>query len=92
MMRFCETIKELDRAFNPRERGFIDEDEVKMVRDMLELKGMTDDGLYHIRNACVLYFSTKKEEGERPSLATMDKMSAVVCVIDDEKFHRGMEV
>ena len=91
-MRFCESIRELDKAFTPKERGFIDEDEINMVREMLELKHMTDDGLYHIRNACVLYFSTKKEERGRPTLDTMDKMSAVVCVIDDEKFHRGMEV
>ncbi len=92
-MRFCENIRDLDRAFHPKERGFIDGDEVEMIRDYLEIKYTSNEELRHLRNSCVVYFSHKeKDETGRTTLEDMDKMSGIVCVIDHEKWSRGMEV
>lgn len=92
-MRFCDNIRDLDRDFFPKERGILDGDEVRKVREYLEIGYMSNEELCHLRNSCVVYFSHKeKDETGRTTLEDMDKMSGVVGVIDDEKWNRGMEV
>lgn len=89
MIRFCDNIRDLDIGFVPRKRGFIDRDEMNIVRETLEIIYMSNEELFNLRNAVVVYFSHHKPKDD---MVAWDKMSAIVAVIDDEKWKRGMEV
>lgn len=89
-MRFCDSIRDLDRSFTPRTRGISYGDEVDMMRASLRLKNLSNKELCHMRNAVVVYYDHYHEL--HTDMVAMDKLSAITNVIDREKWDRGMEV
>lgn len=85
MVRFCENIGDIERLFTPRNRYIIEEDEIRLVRKLLEIDKLTDEELCHLRNVVVVRLSNGDD-------VMREKISAVTVVIDDEKWRRGLEV
>lgn len=97
-------IKDLMNTFEPKRRGVITGDEVEAVKMGLCLDEMDNLALCNLRDFVVLYIANLIEEHENRYEETGDRddykairkysdiMSAICCVIDNEKFGRGLEV
>ena len=77
--------------------GFISNEESKKVKEHFCIAERSNIDLQNLRDFVVMFYgnvaNSKREKGEtEESFKTMDKMSAIVAVIDDEKWNRGMEV
>ncbi len=82
------------QAYTPKKSGIVSEDEVKMIRDTLELSERNMIELQNIRDMVVMLY-TWWNDGERKAGGNVDyrdAMSAITSVIDAEKVRRGMEV
>ncbi len=80
-------VKELNKAFAPKRAGVSSADEVALIRKSLCIKEMDNLQLQNLRDFVVMFYNAIDATRE-----DMDKMSAIVGVIDNEKFSRGMEV
>ena len=69
-------IKELEAKFAPKRFGTITKEEVELIRSTLCLDEMDVLQLQNLRDFTVIYFS------QTDTLEDMDKMSAIVSVID----------
>ena len=78
------------KDFKPKQRGVIDEGEVKKIYEQFQLKDRTDVELQNLRDFVVMYYG-RKNDAEFDA-DQWDVMSAITGVIDHEKWHRGMEV
>ena len=85
------------KDFTPVSRGFICGAEGMQIEKALELKTRSNIELQNIRDMAVMIFGRWIEEAEEKGntdavMQKMDVMSAVCCVIDQEKWKHGMEV
>lgn len=91
----AQVVNDLIDTFRPARPGVISPDEIKLVRDKLELDARTDIELQNARDMTVLLYGQAAQKcgaaGQLP-LDVMDRMSAVVGVIDEEKSKRGLPV
>lgn len=91
--------------FKFQNRGWISESETALIKKNFKIAERTDVDLQNLRDFVVMFYATKvkeemtfndslKEKDKKPdnTFELMDKMSAIVAVIDEEKFHRGLEV
>ena len=83
--------------YNPEREGFCTEAEVKMIEDHFKINMRSNVELQNLRDFVVIYYAARKdkaiEEGRRDDFYKLsDTSSAIVGVIDNNKFHRGMEV
>lgn len=93
-------ILELDEKYSPAKRGFVNASEMKAISTTLDLSARSNIELQNIRDMTVMFYSmlidAAKHEDSSPKLndwmTYSDKMSAVVCVIDNERINRGMAV
>lgn len=90
-------IKELKEKYTPEQRGVVTADEVKMIREMLELDQRNDIELQNIRDTAVMMYShwadSQQQKDNIPAATQlMDAMSAITHVIDVEKSTRGLPV
>ena len=83
-----QMIRELNKKYNPQEKGFVSKEEIVLIKDMLSLEEMDILQLRNLRDFTVLYFSSFKEK----EIDSLDKMSAITAVIDNEIFNKGGEV
>lgn len=86
--------------------GFINKNETEIVKKNFKIEERTDIELQNLRDFVVMYYTMKEKEDiafndslkekdrklDNTSFELMDKMSAIVAVIDEEKFKRGLEV
>lgn len=81
------------KDWKPQTHMIISEDEANFIISHFKIKKRSDIELQNLRDFIVLYYSAhvKNIDGE-VYMDEMDKMSAITYVIDDEKYHRGMEV
>ena len=92
------TIMELKEAYRPTQRGIVSGAEAEKIMSTLEIKSRNDIELQNVRDMTVMLYSRwsermrEKEVGDSCVMELMDAMSAICCVIDQEKFNRGMEV
>lgn len=86
--------------------GFINKNETEIVKKNFKIEERTDIELQNLRDFVVMYYTMKEKEDiafndslkekdrklDNTLFELMDKMSAIVAVIDEEKFKRGLEV
>ena len=81
------------KDWKPQEHMIISEDEANFIISHFKIKERSDIELQNLRDFVVLYYSTQvKKTDSVVYMDEMDKMSAITYIIDDEKYHRGMEV
>ena len=91
-------ITELKKVYTPAQRGIVCGAEVEKISTVLEIKSRNNIELQNVRDMTVMLYSRwsermrEKEVGDSCVMELMDAMSAICCVIDQEKFNRGMEV
>ena len=88
-------IKELKEKFTPVQRGIVAADEVKMIREMLELDWRNNIELQNVRDMVVMLYSQwsgsqRQKDNILAAMQMMDAMSAITHVIDIEKSKRGL--
>lgn len=81
-------LREFDKEFKPKRFGILSGEEVKKVMDFFQIKERTNIDLQNLRDMVVMYYALKKDK----TMDQSDVMSGIVCVIDNEKWNRGMEV
>lgn len=91
-------IKELKEVYRPAQRGIVSGTEAEQIKAMLEIKSRNNIELQNVRDMVVMLYSRwseaacAKEDCVQEMMELMDAMSAICCVIDQEKFNRGLEV
>lgn len=91
------SIQELKEKYTPANCGFCTGAEVALIREVLELDARNNIELQNVRDMSVMLYgqwsnNLRSHERHAEAMQISDAMSAVCCVIDDEKFKRGMEV
>lgn len=90
-------VMELKRIYTPAERGIVNAAEEKLIREVLELNSRNDIELQNIRDTAVMMYRRWADALQQATnisavMVTMDAMSAICCIIDQEKFKRGLDV
>lgn len=99
-------IQELREKYIPKVRGIVSSEEAKTIYEVLEIDKRNNIELQNIRDMVVMiygqwfdksrdqYLEDKKKgvQAVDKSAEYLDAMSAITCVIDHEKFKRGMGV
>ena len=89
-----QMLRELLEQYHPQERGFILDDEMELIENILHLKEMNVLALRNLRDFMVLFLSREAKENETAEniIENWDKMSAITYVIDMEIIQKGGEV
>lgn len=89
-----QMLRELLEQYHPQERGFILDDEMELIENILHLKEMNILALRNLRDFTVLFLSreTKENEITENIIENLDKMSAITYVIDMKITQKGGEV
>lgn len=90
-------VMELKKAYTPAERGIVNAAEKKLIQEILELDSRNSIELQNIRDTAVMMYSRWADTLQQTNnitaiMGVMDAMSAICCVIDQEKFNRGLDV
>lgn len=89
-------ILELKEKYAPKVRGIVSGEEAKTICEVLEIDKRNNIELQNVRDMTVMLYSkwtdSAMENDSKKAMELMDAMSAITCVIDHEKFKRGMEV
>lgn len=88
-------IMELKKVYTPTIRGIVAADEEKLIRDVLEINSRNNIELQNVRDMVVMMYSRwsgspKRADNISAIVKIMDAMSAICCVIDQEKSKRGL--
>lgn len=98
------SIMELRDKYTPAKRGIVNGAEAETINSVLEIKERSNIEIQNIRDMVVILYgqwSDKMREKYKRgqdnesfdrSMEYMDAMSAICCVIDNEKLNRGLEV
>lgn len=89
-----QMLRELLEQYHPQERGFILDDEMELIENILHLKEMNILALRNLRDFTVLFLNREAKENETTEniIENLDKMSAITFVIDMEITQKGGEV
>lgn len=85
-----QMLLKLDTTYTPREWGIVNGEERKKIESTLHVKEMDILQLRNLRDFVVLYYHSQRHDD--PSLISMDKMSAIVYIIDKEIIEKGGEI
>ena len=89
-------IQELREKYAPKVRGIVSGEEAKIIYEVLEIDKRNNIELQNVRDMTVMLYSkwtdSAMENDSKKAMELMDAMSAITCVIDHEKFKRGMGV
>ena len=83
-----QMIRELNKIYNPKEKGIVLNEEIILIKKTLHLEEMDILQLRNLRDFVVLYLSNFENE----KISLTDKISAITAVIDNEIFSKGGEV
>lgn len=91
-------ILELDEKYSPAQHGLVNSSEMKTISTVLDLSVRSNIELQNIRDMVAMFYTTMidaaKHDGSGPKpndwMPYSDKMSAIICVIDGERFKRGV--
>lgn len=81
-----QMLKRLNEVYKPEQRGFLNAHETRLIRDVLCIDQMDILQLRNLRDFTVLCLSSSGK------IEDWDKMSAIVCCIDNRIFDLGGEV
>ena len=77
----------------PKNKYSVTGDEIRYIKDMLELDEMTIRDLRNMRDTIVLWFEVIKDDCDIDGyMKEVEKMSALTSIIDDKLFRLGAEV
>lgn len=85
-----EMLLDLNRKFEPKTRGFCNNEECWLIKTELQLEERDILSLRNLRNTAVMYFSDEQDQDKL--ITKMDKMSAVCCIIDSRLSSLGYQV
>lgn len=91
-------IMELKNNYTPMQQGIVSGAEADRIMTVLEIKSRNNIELQNVRDMVVMLYgrwseAAREKEGRvQETMELMDAMSAICCVIDQEKFNRGLEV
>ena len=85
-------IQELREKYAPKVRGIVSCEEAKAIYEVLEIDKRNNIELQNIRDMVVMKDKKNGVQAVDKSAEYLDAMSAITCVIDHEKFKRGMGV
>lgn len=90
-------IKELRERYTPACPSLVSADEAELIREVLEISTWSNIELQNIRDVTVMMYgrwtdAQKQESNASAAMRLMDAMSAITCVIDQEKIKRGLDV
>lgn len=90
-------IKELRERCTPACPSFVNDNEAELIREVLEIFVRSDIELQNIRDVTVMMYgrwadSQRQKDNSPAAMQLMDAMSAITCVIDQEKIKRGLDV
>lgn len=89
-------ILDLKEKYTPKVRGVVSGEEAKTICGVLEIDKRNNIELQNVRDMTVMLYSkwtdSAMENDSKKAMELMDAMSAITCVIDHEKFKRGMGV
>lgn len=100
------SLNGLNKVYHPKNEGFVSGAEGDLIRKELELKERTNIELNNIRDMAVMFFGILGDAAQAKAQSKdlvaggvlgdyfelRDKLSAIVCIIDNEKMNRGMPV
>ena len=89
-----QMLRELLEQYHSQKRGFILDDEMELIENILHLKEMDILALRNLRDFTVLFLSREAKENEITEniIENLDKMSAITYVIDMKITQKGGEV
>lgn len=82
-----QNLRELLKNYVPKTFGIATVEECNLITSSLQLERMDVIDLRNLRDFVVSFFST--ENGDKPDMADMDRLSAITTVIDKEIIKRG---
>ena len=82
-----EMLLDLNRKYEPKRRGFCNNEECLLIKSELQIKERDILSLRNLRNTAVLYFSDEQDPDKL--IEKMDKMGAVCSIIDSRLFNLG---
>ena len=85
-----QMLVELDKEYTPEQRGIVSMNEIYLINEKLCLDDMDVIQLRNMRDFAVMWYGQKFDETNE--MIHMDKMSAIVSVIDNKIFNKGGEV
>jgi hypothetical protein len=87
-------LKELLEKYHPQTRGFINVEEVKLIKETLHIAEMDVLALRNLRDFTVMFLSREAKENESAEniMENWDKMSAITHIIDVEIMKKVEEV
>lgn len=85
-----QNLSELLKRYTPESFGIATAEECKMIKEGLEVGDMGITDLRNLRDFVVLFFS--RQDSEKMDMVNLDRMSAIVAVIDGEIVRKGGEV
>lgn len=92
-MRYFQQIRKFEKQkFIPRKEGILFNDEVKQIKEGLDLDTLDIEELRNLRDFIVLFYSSRITDDKDKSLEVMDKISAITSVIDQQIFNLGGEI
>lgn len=91
------SIMELKNTYTPKVQGIVSGSEAETINKVLEIKSRSNIELQNVRDMMVMLYSgwagrAREEKNVSEAMTLMDAMSAICCVVDQEKFNRGMEI
>lgn len=81
-----QMLRELLEKYNPKQRGIVSAEEMKLIEETLCIAEMNTIALRNLRDFTVLFL------GKSDKMEDWDKMSAITSVIDLEIMQKGGEV
>lgn len=82
-------IQELNKAYVPKQFGVLSAEESKLITEKLELRCRSVMSLRNLRNAVVMLVDLRENEESYNRVMEMDRMSAIVHVIDTVLYNNG---
>ena len=87
-----QIMREL-KDWYPKCFGIISNEEIQKIADTFQIAERDEINLRNLRDFCVMFYSRDDdEEDKRKTIEDMDKLSAIVHVIDHRLFTLGCEV
>ena len=89
-----QMVRELYKGFTPENKGFLNGEEVNMIKEKLCIPEMNILQLRNLRDFVVMFTSLKCKDGMpiREEMVERDKCSGICAVIDNAIFAQGGEV
>lgn len=83
-----QMLRELLEVYHPQQRGWLSEEEIKLIKETLHIAEMNILALRNLRDFTVAFMCNKEDDTRE----NWDRMSAITHIIDIEIMEKGGEV